>query len=343
MSCQVDGEVGGTLQVYCNGPGDILRVRCPMRLGAGRRLDGRFSIAVSMSRHILIRLGAGGVAALLISVTLAAQAAERTLYVSVFDQKTRAPITGLTTRDFVVKEDGAAREVLRVAPATSPMPIAVIVDNSQAADDTIPDLRKALAAFMREIDGVGPVALITVADRPTVVRDYTTDQKQLQDAAGRIFSTPQSGATLLDAIVEVSRGLEKREGDRAGMVLVTTENVEHSTRYHRDVLDALQKSGAMLYALVLTSPGGTSLNEEARNRAAVLDQGPKTTGGMRVDVVTSLGYEGRLQEIAKILKSQHQVIYARPQRLLPPETIEVTAAKAGLVAAGAPARGQAIR
>ena len=307
---------------------------------------------------MLIRLATGAVAALLISITLAslrgvttvsaatarlAQAAERTLYVSVFDEKTRAPITGLRTTDFVVREDGASREVLRVGPATTPMPIAVIVDNSQAATDTIPDLRKALAAFLRDIDGVGPVALVTVADRPTVVRDYTTNQKQLQDAAKRVFAAPQSGATLLDAIPEISRGLEKRESDRAAIVLVTTENVEHSTRYYRDVLDALKKSGAMMHALVLTGPGSSSLDDAARNRASVLDLGPKNSGGVRFDVVTSMGFEGRMQELAKILKSQHQVVYARPDRLIPPEKIEVAAAKDGLVAVGAPARGQPVK
>lgn len=296
-----------------------------------------------MRHATLVRFAVGGLLALPVSVTIAAQAAERVLYVSVFDQKTRAPITGLGTTDFVVKEDGASREVLRVAPATTPMPIALIVDNSQAATDTISDLRKALAAFLRDIDGVGPVSIVTVADRPTVLRGYTTDQKQLQDAAGRLFAAPQSGATLLDAIVEVSRGLEKRESDRAAIVVVTTENIEHSTRHYRDVLDALKKSGAMMHALVFTSEGGTSLDDAARNRASVLDLGPKGSGGVRFDVLTSLGYEGRMQELAKILKSQHQVIYARPQRLLPPDRVEVTAARPGLVASGGPARGQAGR
>lgn len=296
-----------------------------------------------MRQQVLIRLAAGGVAALLVSVTLAAQANERVVYVSVFDEKTRAPITGLGPRDVVVREDGVAREVLRVAPATTPMPVAVIVDNSEAATDTIPDLRKALAAFLRDIDGIGPAALVTVADRPTVVRDYTTDQKLLQDAAKRIFAAPQSGATLLDAIIEISKGLEKRESDRAAIVLVTTENVEHSTRHYRDVLDALKKSGAMLHVLVLTGPGGSSLDDAARNRASVLDLGPKTSGGVHFDVVTSMGFEGRMQELAKILRSQHQVVYARPDRLIPPEKIEVAAAKEGLAAVGAPARGQPVK
>ncbi len=46
---------------------------------------------------------------------------------------------------------------------------------------------------------------------------------------------------------------------------------------------------------------------------------------------------------AAILKSQHRVVYARPQTLIPPEKIDVSAAKPGVVATGGPARGQALR
>src|SRR5262245_31747119 len=191
-----------------------------------------------------VRRAAGILAGLTLSTSLAAQGAERVLYVSVIDQKTREPISGLGPDAMIVKEDGVRREVLRVAPATSPMPVAILVDNSQGATDTIPDLRRALAAFVRELDGIGPLALITVADRPTILQDYTTDQKRLLDAAGRVFSVPESGATLLDAIVEVGNGLGRRESDRAAMVLVTTEHTEFSTRHYTEVLEALTKSGA---------------------------------------------------------------------------------------------------
>lgn len=296
-----------------------------------------------MSRHPIVRLAAAGAVALFISVAVLAQSAERVLYVSVWDEKTRAPITGLGTDAFAVREDGLAREVLRVTPATSPMSIAIVVDNSQAATPTIADLRRALSAFVKALDGMGPVALISVADRPTILRDYTTDQKQLQDAVGRVFAMPGSGATLLDAVVEVSKGLATRESDRAAMVIITGENREFSNRHYRDVLEELAKGGAQMHALVLNGPGSTSLNDEARNRASVLDLGPKASGGTREDILTSQSFEMKLQELAAILKSQHRVVYARPQTLIPPEKVEVTATKPGQVASGAPARGQATR
>jgi hypothetical protein len=290
-----------------------------------------------------VRFAAGGLGALLLSVSLFAQAAERVMYVSVFDEKTHAPITGLGPEAFNIKEDGRSREVLRVTPATTPMPIAVLIDNTEGATKTITDLRKALATFIRELDGVGPIALISVADRPTILLDYTTDQKKLLDAAGRIFAVSNSGATLLDAIVETGKGLEKRESDRAAMVIVTTENTEFSTRHYQEVLQGLARSGAMLSAVVFTSPSGSPFDDAARNRATVLDVGPRDSGGVRLDVLTSLAYDNRLHEVAVILKNQHRVVYARPQTLIPPEKVTVAATKPGQEAHGAPARGQAAK
>src|SRR5688500_20133430 len=126
--------------------------------------------------RMLARVAVGSVAALCAvsahSVpSVAAQANERVVYASAFDEKTRAPMTGLGVRDFVVREDGAAREVLRVTPATSPMAVAILVDNTQAAGDHIADIRRSLASFVKALDGVGPVSIIGVADRPTILRE----------------------------------------------------------------------------------------------------------------------------------------------------------------------------
>jgi hypothetical protein len=292
-----------------------------------------------MSRHVLL----GGAAALLFSISVLAQANERVAYVSAWDARTRAPITGLGTEAFAVREDGARREVLRVTPATSPMAVAILVDNSQAARDHISDIRRALTAQVRALDGVGPLAIIGVADRPTILRDYTTSQQQLDDGIGKVFAMPGSGATLLDAIVETSQGLHKRGEDRAAIVVLTTENVEFSTRHYRDVLDALKKGDAALHAVVLTTPAGAALDEASRNRAFVLDHGPRNSGGTRIDVLASQAFEVKLKELGAILKSQHRVVYARPQTLIPPEKLEITSAKPGMDVSGGQARGQAVR
>ena len=287
-----------------------------------------------------VRLLSGGALVLLLSVAVFAQGTERVLYVSAWDQKTRAPITGLGADAISVREDGTRREVLRVTPASSPMPIAILVDNSQAARNHIAEIRRALTSFVRAVDNLGPISIIGIADRPTILADYSTDLKQIDAGIGKVFAMPGSGATLLDAIVEVSKGLARREEDRVAIVMLTTENIEFSPRHYQDVLEELKKGGAQMHAVILNTPAGTSLSDEARNRASVLDRGPRESGGTRTDVLASQAFELKMTELAAILKSQHRVVYARPESLIPPEKIEVSATKPGVEASGAPARGQ---
>lgn len=293
---------------------------------------------------------AGVVLALIVTVAIAnatnsdqrgtAAPRERVLYVSVFDRDSHKPVSGLDADAFVVREDGTRREVLSVAKASAEMPLAILVDNSQAATPAISHLREALTAFVRGIEGLGPATFVTVADRPTIVVEYTASSKDLLAAANRLFAMPSSGATLLEAISDVAKGLTRRKSERAAIVVVTTENVEFSTLHHTQVLDNVRESGASLNAVVLRNSRGGVDNDEQRSRAHVLDRGPTETGGVRFDVLTSMAFDAQLRALAEILSSQYRVVYARPESLIPPKRVEVSMAKPGLEASAAPVRGQ---
>lgn len=95
-----------------------------------------------------------------------------------------------------------------------------------------------------------------------------------------------------------------------------------------------------MHAVVLLNPRAPMLKEEERNRATVLDRGPRESGGVRIDVLASSAFESQLVDLANILKSQYRVIYGRPDSLIPPERVEVSAVKSGIEVRGAPARGQ---
>jgi VWFA-related protein len=260
-------------------------------------------------------------------------AREGVLYTSVVD-KDGEPVTGLGAGDFVVREDGARREVLRVTPAIEPILIALLVDNSLAATDDIRNIRDGATAFVQQMHKEHEIALITLGDRPTIVQDYTRNAELLKQGIGRLFAVPGSGMTLLDALVETSRGLEKREGPRAVIIPVITDGTEFSNRHYRDVVDALKRSGAALHAVTIgTFP--TSLADPIRNRATVLDEGPRVTGGQRVSLLTSMAVESALAKLGRELSNQHKVVYGRPESLIQPETVTVSVTRPGLTARGA--------
>ena len=62
-----------------------------------------------------------------------------------------------------------------------------------------------------------------------------------------------------------------------------------------------------------------------------------------MDVLATMAFEEQMTRVANALRNQFRVVYARPESLIPPEKVTVTAAKAGFEAHGMPARGQRAR
>jgi hypothetical protein len=263
-------------------------------------------------------------ALVLSSSTVWAQATERIVYASVVD-KNDAPVTGLTAGELIVREDDTAREVLRVAPATEPMQIALLIDTSQAMEEHMLDIRTALRNFFKAMGGKHDIALIGLGERPTVLSDYTRDGARLEKAVGSVFSRTGSGTYIMDAIVEASDGLQRRKAARPHIIVYAARGPEFSERSHQSVIDALRESGVTLHTLMLTKPGAAIGSREEQELAQAVANGTKLTGGRRDDLLTPMALSDRLLSLGKELEGQIQVVYARPSRLIPPKTLEVTA------------------
>ena len=268
------------------------------------------------------------------AVSAQAGARERTLFVSALDNK-GIPVPNLGPDAFIVKENGVSREILRVSPATDPIDITVVVDNSSAATDEITFFRSALPNFLTEVARGNTVALVGLADRPTVLVRSTSDAKQLVNRAKGLFAMPSSGMTLLDAMVEVSDGLRKREGTRAAIVAVVTDGTEFTNRYAKDVVESLKKAQAALH-LVTIGTFAADTEHAARERVFFIAQAPEATGGQHLTMLAPNGLAANLEKIARELSSQYKVVYARPQTLVPPDTVEVTSGQEGLKVRGYP-------
>jgi VWFA-related protein len=267
-------------------------------------------------------------AACLCPILLHAQTKPTDVYVSVLDNKGE-PVSGLTAADFRVREDGVAREVLKAGPATEPLTVALLVDDSQASGSSILMIREGVQNFIKALAGKAEISLITFGERPTTLVDFTSDQKRLQDAAARIFARPGAGAYMTEAVEEASRALAKKKAARPVIAVLMLEDVEFSNLYYEQVISELDKSGATLHVLSLGQPQALT-SDELRNRAQVVANGTERSGGRREQLLASTAIPGKMTQLANDLLQQYVVTYARPERLLPPDRIEVTVAKPGL-------------
>ena len=265
-----------------------------------------------------------------------AQSLERRMYVSVLDAA-GAPVVDLTVGDFTVREDGVLREVLRVSPATDPMQVALLVDNSVAMWPYLRDVRDGLGVFVERISGDHEVAVITFAERPTIVGDYSRSLIELRQAIGRIVPRPDSDAPLLDAIYNAGQDMQRREAARPVLIAVTADSTEYRNRPYERVLRMIEDTGATFHAVVLTA-GGTVFGGGRRFRDIVLDRGTVQSGGRRIDLLRGQRFRETMEAIAEELLSQYLLVYARPEMLVAPDRIELGTTREALTV-----RGRAVR
>ena len=290
--------------------------------------------------HISFRTTLAGAALIAVATTtwLSAQSdnRERTLFVSAVDGKGE-PVAGLGPDAFVVREDGRRREVLRVSPATEPIDLALLADNSQAAGEHITFIREGLSAFVTAMGGQHRIALIGLAERPTILVPYTTDTAQLTAGIARFFPITGSGMTFVDGVYEASRGL-RRDSVRAMFVPVITDGVEFTNRYSRDVVRVLRDSGVALHAVTI---GRFPYSDEhsRREREFLLDDAPNATGGQRITLLAPQALQVTMQRLARELSSQYKVVYGRPDSPYGGAP-EISSGRKGLTVRGTPARGE---
>jgi VWFA-related protein len=280
------------------------------------------------------RVFATAAAALLLTVPSGAQTIEREMFVSVLDQADK-PVLTLGVPDFVVREDGRAREVLRARRAADVIDIALLVDTSQALNSQLNDVRKALEAFIARMRPQAQISIIGLGDRPTIYADYTNSEEQLAKGVGRIFPIAGAGAYTLDAVQEVLKGFEKRKPERSAVVVVWAGGLEFSNLMYEPLIDGLKARGTALHVVAIGARTPVDARTtEGRNRELLFDRGTTDTGGRRENILTSMATADALERLAAELLGQYRITFARPDALVPPERTEVAVRPAGLKARG---------
>jgi VWFA-related protein len=259
----------------------------------------------------------------------------RTVYVVATDNK-RAPVTDLKPDEFVVKEDGKTREVVKAELASDPLQVAIIVD-----DNGTGLFRAGIATFVQRLLGRNQFAISTVTGQVMRVTDFTSDVKTLSEAITGLKARAGApdGGQLLAGISEAARDHTKRRAGRPIILALTVGGEEHSTLPAHHVLDQLRDSGAALYVTSVAPSAlrGTAavekpadLLEGPLNLNEVLGDGSKQSGGRHDAIVAAAGIVAGLQLIAEELANQYVVSYVLPEGVKPNEKLNVTVKRRGV-------------
>lgn len=257
---------------------------------------------------------------------------DQTIFITVQDKQGKPPAT-LPLTAVTVREDGVAREVLKIEPATTPLQIALLVDTSTASQASIPDMRDAVRAFGAAIWAKSPdsqVALYTFGERPTLATDYTTSAVALNRGIDTLFAGSSSGAYFIDAVIESAAALGKRQPARGAIVAYIDENgPEFSNRRHEQAFDAVAGARASLWTITRQGFSSAAMSTEGRERSTIIGDVTARTGGKGSMIFAPSALKSRFTEVADQLLAQFAVTYGRPESLIPPERLDVRLALEG--------------
>jgi VWFA-related protein len=248
------------------------------------------------------------------------------------------PVTDLTAGDLTLKEDGKTRKVTTIAPASAPLMVVLMIDDSGLG---LQSIREGAAAFVTRLQGRAAVALVTTGGRNVKVLDFTNSTATLMAGINRIFARNAPGGFLVDGVLMAATELGRLEAARPVIMSVGVEGDDFSQAKPADVIATLQRSRTQLYMVRLGQPvvgrsnpmaaeRGESMADEMTRFNAVLGQAPARTGGRLEQLASHSGIPTQMAAMAAELASQYEVTYEGANLTAPDLKLEVSTSRRGV-------------
>lgn len=268
-------------------------------------------------------------AASLLAPPAVIEAAERTVYVTVVDGN-GAAVTDLTAADLVVKEGGKEREIVKAGPASAKMRLTIAVEERLMADTAI---RQAMFAFMKRVIDKAEIRLVTIGLRNNTAADYTSALDVLVAGINKLTLNPRPESQVAEGVNEVASELIAAKPERSALVVLAFSGGQAGVD-PRSVLEKVRQSGVTMSAVTLA--GGTTDSSSAASlaeqsgREQVLGDGPKQSGGRRIEVPSTGAFPQALQQIANDLLAQYAITYTLPEGVKPDKRFSISSKRRGV-------------
>ncbi len=225
-----------------------------------------------------------------------------------------APVTDLTAKDFKVQNGTHQIDVDAAEHETTPLAIALLVENTQREVSAAPrtqELRASLHAFVNTVRSGSAdtqIGLFTDAGAAVPVIGLRASPADLDDGIDLLTTTTQRPGALIEALAHAADALREVPARRRAIVTVDFSAPDPAPLWAVETVGtAVLRSSATLWSV---SVGGTAPGTPTRD--AVLNAVPSATGGARTMMVGAAGIENQLRAIANSLLSQYTIRFVAP-------------------------------
>lgn len=158
-------------------------------------------------------------------------------------------VTGLEKENFRLLEMNMAQDIRHFSSEDAPVSLGVIFDVSGSMNNKILKAKEAVVEFFKTANPQDEFFLITFADKPEVLADFT---QSIEDIQGKlVYTIPKGRTALLDAVyLGMSKMRDARHEKKA--LLIISDGADNRSRYTDSEIKSLVKEAdVQIYAIGL--------------------------------------------------------------------------------------------
>jgi VWFA-related protein len=192
-----------------------------------------------------------------------------------------------------------------------PVGLGVLLDASDSMfGQRMVEARAAVERFLFTLlDPADEFFLNVFNHRPRALTPWTSTPAVVSDALAAL--RPSGGTAIYDAVVNAMPQIDRRNRQRAALLIISDGADTASDATLRDVRAALLRSDAFVYAIAIDSPDGFPIN--TRVNPAALSEITGQSGGRTEVVHDGAGLNLATSKIADELNKQYVLGYSSPK------------------------------
>ena len=211
-------------------------------------------------------------------------------------------VTGLDKENFNILEGKEPQEIRHFSSEDAPVSLGVIFDLSGSMNSKIDRAREAIIEFFKTANPQDEFFLITFADKPEQLSDFT---QSVEDIQGKlVYTVPKGRTALLDAIYLGINKMHQAKYQKRALLIISDGGDNHSRYTESEIRSVVKEADVQIYAIGVYDHYFAS--SEERYGPVLLSDIADLTGGRAytidnpndlADVATKIGIELRNQYV----------------------------------------------
>ncbi len=224
--------------------------------------------------------------------------------VSITDGLNR-PVVGLDQENFQLFENKKPQQIKNFSSEDTPVSVGILVDTSGSMSYKLDRAREAVNQFCEEANPQDEFFMITFADEPRLITDFTN---RSADIAHDLLTLRSKGQTsLIDALYLALKKMRSARYDRKALLIISDGGDNHSRYTEHEIKSAIRESDVTVYS-VGTYERWVSTQEELLG-PELLRSFAESTGGLAFSLSNVSEMPAVTRSIGTRLRHQYVLAY----------------------------------